>query len=160
LGLLTALPGLLLTTLLTALSRLLTLLARLLLSAATLLATLTALLTALVLLARFLFVRIHKCSFVGLPTDNETMAIKFPFDFGTQAYTRLFAFARIDVSLGRIGVSRDFTPQTHRCRLIGIGIPIRTCRPFCGKCAGRNKRQYGPLVPSSHTRRVRNALRR
>jgi hypothetical protein len=88
LGLLTALPGLLLTTLLTALSRLLTLLARLLLSAATLLATLTALLTALVLPARFLFVRIHKCSFVGLPTDNETMAIKFPFDFGTQAYTR------------------------------------------------------------------------
>jgi hypothetical protein len=118
LGLLTALPGLLLTTLLTALSRLLTLLARLLLSAATLLATLTALLTALVLLARFLFVRIHKCSFVGLPTDNELMAIKFPFDFGTQAYTRPFALARIDVSLGRIVVSRDFTPQTtHRCRL-------------------------------------------
>jgi hypothetical protein len=121
LGLLTALPGLLLTTLLTALSRLLTLLARLLLSAATLLATLTALLTALVLLARFLFVRIHKCSFVGLPTDNETMAIKFPFDFGTQAYTRLFAFARIDVSLGRIVVSRDL----HR-KLTAAACPFRS----------------------------------
>jgi hypothetical protein len=116
LGLLTALPGLLLTTLLTAaLSGLLLLLAWLLLAAAALL--LARLVLAALLLAGFLFVRVHKCSFVGLPTDNETMAIKFSFDFGTQAYTRLFAFARIDVSLGRIVVSRDFTPQTHRCRL-------------------------------------------
>jgi hypothetical protein len=79
-----ALTRLLLTTLLAALSRLLALLARLLLSAATLLATLarvllTTLLTglllsaaallaalaALVLLAWFLFTRIHENSFIG-----------------------------------------------------------------------------------------------
>jgi hypothetical protein len=68
LTLLAALPGLLLSTLLTALSWLLAwLLARLLLSAAALLTTLAALLTALVLLARFLFIRIHNCSLVSYP---------------------------------------------------------------------------------------------
>jgi hypothetical protein len=89
----------LLTTLLAALSRLLALLARLLLSAATLLATLarvllTTLLTglllsaaallaalaALVLLAWFLFTRIHENSLHWPPTDNEVVTAKFLSD--------------------------------------------------------------------------------
>jgi hypothetical protein len=71
---LSALPGLLLTTVLATLSGFLILLSRLRLSAATLLPALTsllttllpalaALLTTLVLLARLLFIRIHNCSF-------------------------------------------------------------------------------------------------
>jgi hypothetical protein len=128
LGLLTALPGLLLTTLLTALSRLLTLLARLLLSAATLLATL---LTALVLLARFLFVRIHKCSFVGLPTDNKTMAIKFPFDFGTHSRVRRHdILARRGVSLSGdpyLSAPHRFIRRGRRPRFARKGWQPRAC---------------------------------
>jgi hypothetical protein len=75
LTLLAALPGLLLSTLLTALSWLL---AWLLLPAAALLTTLAAaLLTALVLLARLLFIRTHICSLVLLPqttTNASTLS--------------------------------------------------------------------------------------
>jgi hypothetical protein len=74
LTLLAALPGLLLSTLLTALSWLL---AWLLLPAAALLTTLAALLTALVLLARLLFIRIHNCSLFFLPqltTNASTLS--------------------------------------------------------------------------------------
>jgi hypothetical protein len=81
----------LLTTLLAALSRLLALLARLLLSAATLLTTLLtglllsaaallAALAALVLLAWFLFTRIHENSLHWPPTDNEVVTAKFLSD--------------------------------------------------------------------------------
>jgi hypothetical protein len=63
-----ALTRLLLTTLLAALSRLLALLARLLLSAAALLAALAA----LVLLAWFLFTRIHENSFIGPPLTTKS----------------------------------------------------------------------------------------
>jgi hypothetical protein len=77
---LTALSRFLLATLLAALSWLLT---GLLLSAAALLAALAALLAALILLAWFLFIRVHNCSFVSsLPTPNH----EFSSDVGTQAY--------------------------------------------------------------------------
>jgi len=82
LGLLTTLPRLLLATLLAAMSGLLALLTWLLASAAALLAAVAALLTALVLLARLLFIRVHNCSFVCSPADNEIIAIKFPLAVG------------------------------------------------------------------------------
>jgi hypothetical protein len=59
-----------------ALSWLLVLLARLL--PATLLAAVATLLTTLVLLARFLFVRVHDCSVVAPQSTTEITAIKFP----------------------------------------------------------------------------------
>jgi hypothetical protein len=76
---LTALPGLLLTTLLAALSWLLALLARLLLSAAAVLSALAALLAALVLLAGLLFIRIlvHNCSSVSSLATTKPRPLSF-----------------------------------------------------------------------------------
>jgi hypothetical protein len=74
LGLLIALPRLLLTTLLAAMSRLA---GRLLASAAALLAAVAALLTALVLLAWFLFIRVHNCSFVCSQPTTKSSPLSF-----------------------------------------------------------------------------------
>ena len=139
LTLLAALPGLLLSTLLTALSWLL---AWLLLPAAALLTTLAALLTALVLLARLLFIRIHICSLFFLPqptTNASTLSSSSRWSASVQSarlrnvgMSELIGVAVMKTSCATKDLVRRAAGQARHALLIGRESQCAH-RPLCGE---------------------------